>query len=591
MSSRLASLQSLRQLISRHTQQIQLAPAATVAWSQRPRLSWTRVSTLIATFVAVAVLATGLIVVRGRAAGERFHWRAGLTKILASGSGTNASPSAPTLNPNPHPAPLGFMPGDSMIHRAGDLPSERKNGNQVVLDVPPSLSIDDVSQFEGNSGPTFFVFTVTRTGDTSAQTDVDFQTQDGTATVGGNDYQANSGTASFPVGFTAATITVVVNGDTTPESDETFTVNLSNPTLGVTISKAVGTGTIQDDDSATAADGTVNGSITDDQGRPVSGAVVRLSGAQSRKTITDANGNYQFDNVETSDFYTISPARANYNFNPGQRSFSVLGNRTEASFAGVFTGDSANPLDTAEYFVRQQYVDVLGREPDEGGFNYWSDQILACGNDATCMKARRISVAQAFFMSDEFQQSGSFIYESYAGALGRQPVYAEFSADRRQVVGGANLDVEKAAFAASFVERMEFVNKYEANLSAESFVDALLQAVQQNAGIDLSNQRDALIIRYKSGASLNDSRALVLSALADDAAFKRAEYNSAFVLTEYFGYLRRDLDQAGYDFWVNVLDDHDVGNYRGLVCSFVTSAEYQRRFSNVVLHNNTECGP
>jgi hypothetical protein len=58
---------------------------------------------------------------------------------------------------------------------------------------------------------------------------------------------------------------------------------------------------------------------------------------------------------------------------------------------------------------------------------------------------------------------------------------------------------------------------------------------------------------------------------------------------EYFGYLRRDLDRSGFDFWLNVLNHSDQGNYRGMVCSFLTSAEYQQRFSPIVTHSNAEC--
>ena len=74
------------------------------------------------------------------------------------------------------------------------------------------------------------------------------------------------------------------------------------------------------------------------------------------------------------------------------------------------------------------------------------------------------------------------------------------------------------------------------------------------------------------------------------AAFAAAVYNQAFVLTEYFGYLRRDPDPAGYDFWLNVLNNREPGNYRGMVCAFITSTEYQRRFSTIVTHSNGECG-
>ena len=81
----------------------------------------------------------------------------------------------------------------------------------------------------------------------------------------------------------------------------------------------------------------------------------------------------------------------------------------------------------------------------------------------------------------------------------------------------------------------------------------------------------------------------MVRSLADSAAFKQSQYNRAFVLTEYFAYLRRDIDQGGYDFWVNVLSNGDIGNYRGMVCSFITSAEYQQRFSQVVTRSNGEC--
>ena len=75
----------------------------------------------------------------------------------------------------------------------------------------------------------------------------------------------------------------------------------------------------------TASGGVVTGRIVDDNGAPVEGAVVRLSGAQNRKFITDANGVYRFDNVETGGFYNVTPSRVNYNFSPAVVSFSQTG--------------------------------------------------------------------------------------------------------------------------------------------------------------------------------------------------------------------------------------------------------------------------
>jgi len=339
----------------------------------------------------------------------------------------------------------------------------------------------------------------------------------------------------------------------------------------------------------TAANGVVGGKIANTDGSAVSGAVVTLTGSQSRKTITDASGNYRFDNVETNGFYTVTPTRANYIFSPVARSFSLAGSKTEAAFTADSIGDSANPIDTAEFFVRQEYLDLLGREPDESGFNYWSDQINQCAGDQHCRSERRRDVAAAFFITQEFQLTGSFIQGLYKGALGRRAAFSEYSADRLEVVGGANLETEKQAFAARFVQRAEFVAKYQEATSAAAFVDALIQNVQQASAIDLSGQRANLIARFGEGVTLDQSRCLALRELIESSAFRNAEYNSAFVLSEYFAYLKRDPDASGYAFWRNVLDQGDPGNYRGMVCAFINSTEFQRRFSNVVTHSDAEC--
>src|SRR6185436_18411989 len=126
----------------------------------------------------------------------------------------------------------------------------------------------------------------------------------------------------------------------------------------------------------TAANGVISGQIRDAGGVPVAGAVVNLSGTQNRKFITDANGVYRFENVETNGFYTVKPSRVDFSFSPAERSFSSVANNTNAAFTALPVTTNASPLDTPEYFVRQQYLDFLGREPDEAGFNYWSDQIL-----------------------------------------------------------------------------------------------------------------------------------------------------------------------------------------------------------------------
>jgi hypothetical protein len=115
-------------------------------------------------------------------------------------------------------------------------------------DSQPGFSIYDVSHNEGNSGTTSYTFTVTKSGTTSLTTKVDYATVDGSATAP-SDYTAiTTATLTFAPGDATRTVTVLVNGDTTFESDETFTVHLSNP-VNATISDADGTGTITNDDA------------------------------------------------------------------------------------------------------------------------------------------------------------------------------------------------------------------------------------------------------------------------------------------------------------------------------------------------------
>jgi Tol biopolymer transport system component len=113
----------------------------------------------------------------------------------------------------------------------------------------PSLSINDISVTEGNSGTTDATFTVSLSAATSTDVSVDYATADGTATAP-SDYASTSGTLTIPTGATSRTITVPVVGDTVVEPDETFTVALSNA-ANATIAKAQGTGTIVNDDSET----------------------------------------------------------------------------------------------------------------------------------------------------------------------------------------------------------------------------------------------------------------------------------------------------------------------------------------------------
>jgi choice-of-anchor B domain-containing protein len=248
-------------------------------------------------------------------------------------------------------------------------------------------------------------------------------------------------------------------------------------------------------------------------------------------------------------------------------------------------------IDDSTVFVRQHYLDFLSREPDVGGLAYWNNQLAACGTDAACIHRERINVSAAFFIENEFQQTGSFVYRLYAAGLGRRPLYTEFSTDRQQVIASPNLEQNKNAFASAFVQRQEFVQKYSTATTAESFVDALLSTVWNGTASDLGAERTLLIELYKSGSSMQESRTSVLRYVIEDRQLKEAVYNPSFVLMQYFGYLKRDPDEGGYLFWLDVLNNREPGNYRGMVCSFLTSVEYQNRFGTLATRSNRDCSP
>lgn len=247
-------------------------------------------------------------------------------------------------------------------------------------------------------------------------------------------------------------------------------------------------------------------------------------------------------------------------------------------------------IDDSDFFVNQHYVDFLSRFPDQGGLDYWTNQIASCGTNFLCLYSQRVNVSAAFFIEAEFQRTGSFVYRIYKGGLGRQPVYGEFGPDRRQIVDGPQLETTKQAFALAFVQRPEFVSKYNGDTTAATFVDALILSIQQNSGVSLTGVRQALIDKYNTGTDTNHSRAFALRDAIDNSSFINAEYNPSFVLMQYYGYLRRDPDPGGYAFWLDVLNNRVPNNYRGMVCAFITSDEYQKRFGNTATQNDHNCG-
>ena len=240
-----------------------------------------------------------------------------------------------------------------------------------------------------------------------------------------------------------------------------------------------------------------------------------------------------------------------------------------------------NVIDTADYFVRQHYIDFLGREPDVSGFNFWSDQIISCGDDAACRERRTINVSAAYFLSIEFQETGVLVDGFYRSSFGRAPLYAEFMPDTRTVanniiVGVGNwqrdLEANKQAFPNAWVQRPEFQAAY-GGLSNEGYVDTLIS----HTGVVFSqSERDALIDGLVKGTL---TRAGALRRIAENQNFVSAKRNAVFVMMEYFGYLRRDADASGFQFWLNKLNQFG-GNFEQaeMVKAFLNSGEYRQRF-------------
>ena len=329
----------------------------------------------------------------------------------------------------------------------------------------------------------------------------------------------------------------------------------------------------------------LKGRVVMPDGTPMRGLSLFITGSGINRTVvTDNNGNYVFQGLAINRFYRVSVNKLGYRFEPSlplQPFYDiVLSSDQTLNFTAIPT---FNPIDMDYFFVSQQYRDFLNREPDNGGLNYWRTQLHSCSSDRDCNQ-KRVNVAAAFFVEPEFQQTGFFITRIYKAALGRQPSYAEFTADRGRLVVGSNLGPTKQAFADEFTQRTAFQSLYPDSLSNENFVNKLFDTANLRPYVA---ERQARIVALYSHA---ETRAEVLRDVAEFEEFKAREYDPSFVLMQYFGYLRRDPDEAGYDFWLNVLNSQP-NNYKGMVCAFITSEEYQKRFSPLVTHSNAECGP
>jgi len=314
----------------------------------------------------------------------------------------------------------------------------------------------------------------------------------------------------------------------------------------------------------------------------------------------------------TAHIYDLGPlAPGNYNF------LFMSWSAVVKNLAITVSADppAPNPIDDQRQFVRQQYLDFLHREPDGPGWDHWTGEITECTTDpskrlageseAECIVRKRANTSAAFFLSPEFRNTGYFVLRVYRGSLGRMPYFGgsvpadnmkdEFTRDHAAVSAGIvvnnQLDqtvmyANKQAFVNQFVTRADFLSIY-GGLDNEHYVDKLFQTT---AITPTAEERQELINGLSAG---NETRASVLFKIVDGRTedsvpvlqtrygqlFYNQQLNPGFVQMEYFGYMKRDPDEAGYAFWLAKLNQYG-GNFvdAQMVLAFISSPEYRARF-------------
>ncbi len=384
------------------------------------------------------------------------------------------------------------------------------------------------------------------------------------------------------------------------EDDEVARI-LVTRTGDVTGTSSVDFGTV-DDPAAARCDDTVNS-----HGR----AYARCDYASTAETLTFApNESQKFVEVPLTDdsFFEGAESLSLRLSNPHGATLDAPADATLLILDNDIT-PGPNPIDEAAFFVRQHYLDFLSRQPDQSGLDFWIGAITSCNADVACTEVRRINVSAAFFLSIEFQQTGYLVERMYkvaygdaagASTFGGQhqlavPIvrFNEFLADAQRIGRGVivlqpgweqALENNKQAYANEFVQTSRFTTALPTTLTPTQFLNQL----NQNAGNVLSQSELTAVISLfgAAGDTTNiAARAQAVRQVAEDQDLVSAEFNRAFVLMQYFSYLRRnpndsqDSDYSGYDFWLTKLNKFN-GNYINaeMVKAFLSSSEYRQRF-------------
>jgi hypothetical protein len=443
-----------------------------------------------------------------------------------------------------------------------------------------------------------------------------------------SDYKATSGTLTFADGEASKTFSVELVNDSLDEETEVFLVRLSNP-IGVAVLGGLSEIPVRifDDDptltytinDVSVAEGEGRATLTVTRTSDVSGvgSVDYRTADNDNFTVgcSDANNN-RGSAYARCDFATAI-GRIDFAAGESQKTFTIPiiddGHVEGAETFGIGLSNTARPslgvratatvtitdndaagapnpvVSTFPFFVRQQYLDFLSREPDTGGFNAWLGVLNGCPNAFTGpsvpSQCDRIYVSgEGFFRSLEFQLKGFYVFRFYRVAFGRLPEYAEIVSDMSFVAGATEQEVyaRKAQLARLFTMRQEFRIAYFFQ-SNNDFVAALLgrnqitqittpDPAQPDGTAKVTLTQAALVNRLDTNTL---TRAQVFRAVADSDEVAAREFDNAFVGMQYYGYLRRKPEPAGFQAWLNVLRSGDV---RTMVDGFLNSTEYKLRF-------------
>jgi hypothetical protein len=343
--------------------------------------------------------------------------------------------------------------------------------------------------------------------------------------------------------------------------------------------------------------------------------------AKEGRDYVNAQGVVTFDLGESSKTFPILIINNSYadtsprtvNVKLVQAAGALLGT-TSTAVLSIVDDDKTpgpNPVDDPRAFVQFNFYDFLARYPDTSGWDFWTNQITSCGSDKACIDNKRTNVSGAFFLSTEFQQSGYEVERIYKVSYGdatanstlggahqlKVPVirFAEFLSGKEAIARGVIvgqtgyqdlLENNKQDFVRALIRGDRFNTAFPTTMTPAEFVDKM----NQNAGNVLSpGERNDAIGLFNGIANSDDIRARrhALLAVADDPDLVAAETNRAFVLAQYFGYLRRNPDDppdhpgdyTGYDFWLTKLNQFN-GDFVAaqMVQAFLGAGEYRQRF-------------